>query len=99
MQMTRTLHSWPLQFATAELGGGGLAGVLGEPLSPHPDAVANTSATTVVAIGKGRIPTVWRLLADEDPIWQLIARDSARGARGHRCLNPFAAVFGVPGGE
>jgi len=100
LQVTRTLHSWPLQFATAELGGGVLAGVLGEPLSPHPDAIANTSATTIVAVGKGRTPTVCRLLADEDPIWQLVARDSALEVRADiGALNLFAAVFGVPGGE
>jgi len=47
-----------------------LVGVLGESSTPHPDVVANVRATTIVAavdVGDRRTPTVWRLLADEDP--------------------------------
>ena len=48
LQVTRTWHSWPAQFATAELGGR-FDGVFGESSTPHPAVVANARPTTIAA--------------------------------------------------
>jgi hypothetical protein len=47
LQVTRTLHSAPAQFATAELRWRAFAGRLGESSTPHPDVVVIAIAATI----------------------------------------------------